>query len=268
MLSDSTEQNFARLVQQAHHIGIRSNVEISQGDVVSTHQRDFWGNVEEPHTGGAKVRGFCAKNRKLISREVQATELQQEVQKIKWNGAAKVLSLPAIAKIWAHTNRTTGGGGWLEHETMDAAIRWSLLGDTRMRGLAPCPGRNEYFSLETIQALQVLIQSYLEREDLSATPLLQVALEGLTGINGKIWKEVDDSQLINGIELDNPALQQALTTSLELSIGKRRFEPAWVATDTLREDWRQNPNAKTATEECAGQVAEKVRMSLGSSSNG
>ena len=83
LLSDNTEQSFARLVQQAHHIGIRSNVEISQGDFVSTHQRDFWGNVEEPHTGGAKVRGFCAKNRKLISREVQATELQQEVQKIK-----------------------------------------------------------------------------------------------------------------------------------------------------------------------------------------
>ena len=37
-------------------------------------------------------------------------------------------------------------------------------------------------------------------------PLLQVALEGLTGLNGKLWKEVDDSQLKNGIELDIPAL--------------------------------------------------------------
>ncbi len=82
-----------------------------------------------------------------------------------------------------------------------------------MGGLAPCPGRNKYFSLETIQALQVLIQSYLEREDLSATPLLQVALEGLTGINGKSWKEVDESQLANGIELDIQALQQALNTT-------------------------------------------------------
>jgi len=68
----------------------------------------------------------------------------------------------------------------------------------------------------------VLIQSYLEREDLSATPLLQVALEGLTGINGNLWKEVDGSQLTNGIELNIPALQQALNTSLELSLGTRR----------------------------------------------
>ncbi len=184
LLGGNTEQSFARLIQQAQHMGIRNNEEISPGDFVSTHQNDFWGNVEEPHSKGAKVRGFCVTNRKLISREVQATEFRQEVQKIKWKGAAKVLSLPAIAKVWAHKNHTTGSGGWLEDETIDAAIRWSLLGDTRMGGLAPCPGRNEYFSLETIQALQGLIQNYQEREDLSTTPLLQVALEGLTGING------------------------------------------------------------------------------------
>jgi hypothetical protein len=69
----------------------------------------------------------------------------------------------------------------------------------------------------------VLIQSYLEREDLSTTPLLQVALEGFTGINGKSWKEVDDSQLTNGIDLDIPALQQVLSTSLELSLGARQL---------------------------------------------
>ncbi len=40
LLGDNTEQSFARLIQQAYHIGIRSNVEISQGDFVSTHQRD------------------------------------------------------------------------------------------------------------------------------------------------------------------------------------------------------------------------------------
>ncbi len=93
--------------------------------------------------------------------------------------------------------------------------------DTRTGDLAPCPGRNEYFSLETIQAIQVLIQSYQEREKLSTTPLLQVALEGLTGLNGTLWKEVDDSQLTNGIELDIPALQQALSTNLELSLEVR-----------------------------------------------
>jgi len=222
LLGGNTEQSFARLIQQAQHMGIRNNEEISPGDFVSTHQNDFWGNVEEPHSKGAKVRGFCVTNRKLISRVVQATEFRQEVQKIKWKGAAKVLSLPAIAKVWAHKNHTTGSGGWLEDETIDAAIRWSLLGDTRMGGLAPCPGRNEYFSLETIQALQVLIQRYQEREDLSTTPLLQVALEGLTGINGSLWKEVDGSQLTDGIELDIPALQLALDNSLELSLGARR----------------------------------------------
>jgi len=68
---------------------------------------------------------------------------------------------------------------------------------------------------------EVLISSYLEREKLSTMPLLQVALEGLTGLNGKLWKEVDDSQLTNGIEFDIPALQQALSTSFELSLEVR-----------------------------------------------
>ena len=44
---------------------------------------------------------------------------------------------------------------------------------------------------------------------------------GLTGINGRLWKEADDSQLENGIELDIPALKQALCTSLELSLEVR-----------------------------------------------
>ena len=140
------------------------------------------------------------------SQQSQQTETLTESQEAMVDRADERLrTLPAIAKVWAHKNHTTGSGGWLEDETIDAAIRWSLLGDTRMGGLAPCPGRNEYFSLETIQALQGLIQNYQEREDLSTTPLLQVALEGLTGINGNLWKEVDGSQLTDGIELDIPA---------------------------------------------------------------
>jgi hypothetical protein len=39
------------------------------------------------------------------------------------------------------------------------------------------------------------IQNYQEREGMLTKPLLQVALEGLTGINGRLWKEADDSQL-------------------------------------------------------------------------
>jgi hypothetical protein len=69
-----------------------------------------------------------------------------------------------------------------------------------------------------LQELQVQIQNYQEREGMLAKPLLQAALEGLTGINGRLWKEADDSQLENGIELDIPALKQALCTSLELSL--------------------------------------------------
>jgi len=101
---------------------------------------------------------------------------------------------------------------------VDAAIRWSLYGDTRVGGLVPCPGLNGYISLVTIQELQLQIQNYQEREGISTKPLLQVALEGLIGINGRLWKEVDESQLENGIELDIPVLKQALCTSLELSI--------------------------------------------------
>ena len=88
--SDNPEQSFARLIKQTNHTGAPSDVEISKGDFVSTPQKDFWGNVDEPLTGSAKVRGFCAKSRKLISREVRLTEFQKEVPLLKWKGAVKV----------------------------------------------------------------------------------------------------------------------------------------------------------------------------------
>jgi hypothetical protein len=188
--SDNPEQSFARLIKQTNHTGAPSDVEISKGDFVSTPQKDFWGNVDEPLTGSAKVRGFCAKSRKLISREVRVTEFQKEVPLLKWKGAVKVLSLPAIAKVWAHKSHTSGGGGWLEDETIDVAIRWSLHGDTRTGGLAPCPGRNEYFSLETIQALQVQIQSYRERENLSTMPCFKSPWKGSLASMGNSGKKL------------------------------------------------------------------------------
>jgi ribonuclease HI len=170
----------------------------------------------ESHAGGVQVRGFCTKSLKLVSKGFQAAEVQKGIPLVKWKGAAQVLSHPAIARIWAHQRHTSGGGGWLEDETVDAAIRWSLYGDTRVGGLVPS-GRNGYISCVTIQELQLQIQNYQEREGISTKPLLQVALEGLTGINGGLWKKVDESQLENGIELDIPVLKQALWTSLELS---------------------------------------------------
>jgi hypothetical protein len=219
--SGSTERSFAESIRQAQHNGVLNERDITKGDFVSTPQKDFWGNVVESHLGGVTVRGFCAKSQSLISKRVQAAEAQKGTPLLRWKGAAQVLSLPAIAKIWAHQRHTSGGGGWLEDQTVDAAIRWSLYGDTRVGALAPCPGRNGYISLVLLQELQVQIQNYQEREGMLTKPLLQVALEGLTGINGRLWKEADDSQLEKGIELDIPALKQALGTSLELSLEVR-----------------------------------------------
>ncbi len=153
--SDNTELSFAKLIRQAQHNGVLSAKEITRGDFVSTPQKDFGGNVVESHAGGVQVRGFCTKSRRLVSKGFQAAEVQKGIPLFKWKGAAQVLSLPVIAKIWAHQHHTSGGGGWLEDETVDVAIQWSLYGDTRVGGLAPCPGRNGYISLVTIQELQL-----------------------------------------------------------------------------------------------------------------
>jgi len=48
---------------------------------------------------------------------------------------------------------------------------------------------------------------------MAESPLLQMALEGLTGLHGCQWKEVQSSQSIKGIELKIPALQRALMES-------------------------------------------------------
>jgi hypothetical protein len=153
--SDNTELSFAKLIRQAQHNGVLSAKEITRGDFVSTPQKDFGGNVVESHAGGVQVRGFCTKSRRLVSKGFQAAEVQKGIPLFKWKGAAQVLSLPVIAKIWAHQHHTSGGGGWLEDETVDVAIQWSLYGDTRVGGLAPCPGRNGYISLVTIQELML-----------------------------------------------------------------------------------------------------------------
>jgi hypothetical protein len=48
---------------------------------------------------------------------------------------------------------------------------------------------------------------------MAESPLLKMALEGLTGLHGCQWKEIESSQSIKGIELKIPALQRALMES-------------------------------------------------------
>ena len=69
----------------------------------------------------------------------------------------------------------------------------------------------------------------------TGSPLLQTALEGLTGLQGNHWKEVKGNPPVIGVELTMPALQHALA---EKSSGGRmaRNGRKWPAATPLRED--------------------------------
>jgi hypothetical protein len=103
---------------------------------------------------------------------------------------------------------------------VDGAIRWSLYGNTTEGGLAPCLTSNGYISCVTFHVFRAGVQELQQTMHGAERPLLQVALEGLTGMNGRKWKVSESLPPANGIELAIPELQQALMEGLELPIEK------------------------------------------------
>ena len=59
--SGNPEQSFARLIRQTNHNGVRSDVEISKGDFVSTPQKDFWGTSRNHSQGVLRCEGSARK---------------------------------------------------------------------------------------------------------------------------------------------------------------------------------------------------------------
>jgi hypothetical protein len=99
---------------------------------------------------------------------------------------------------------------------VDAVILWSICGDTNGGGSAPNPTRTGYIPCTTFQDLWQFLKDLRQTANMAESPLLHMTLEGLTGLHGCRWKEVEGSQLIKGIELKIPALQRALMESSTL----------------------------------------------------
>jgi hypothetical protein len=194
-----------------------SNIrEMKVGDFVRNHEGDFWGNVEECVSGDMKVRGFCTCARKLILNRLSPTCVVKQDPRRWWKSASTNIRSTALARIWEPQPNSTAKGGWLEDGTVDAVIRWSLYGDTNGGGLAPNPTRTGYIPCTTFQDLWQFLKDLRQTANMAESPLLHMALEGLTGLHGCQWKEVESSQSIKGIELKIPALQRALMESSTL----------------------------------------------------
>jgi hypothetical protein len=210
------EANFRATIRQVLHDCISGTRKTTTCDFVRTHKGDIWGNVAEVKDDGIKVRGFCTGARKLVTKLLQAVQIHEEDLVVKWKGSSLNLLHTAIARIWAHQLHSTARGRWLEDETVDIAVRWSLYGDTKSGGLAPCLTRNGYIPCVAFQELLLCLKDMRQAKNRTGRPLLQVALEGLTGMHGCKWKETNSLQPESGIEIMMPLLQQALKASLEL----------------------------------------------------
>jgi hypothetical protein len=135
------------------------------------------------------VQGFCITAKRLTSKRIQPEHLQRDDKSVKWHGASRILRRRAIAKIWAQAGRLAGAtGGWLEDETVDSAVRWSLYGNTNVAGLTPCSTRNGYIPCVAFHELKALLGSTLPAEAGAPGTSLRAALEGLTGMQGAIGK--------------------------------------------------------------------------------
>jgi len=130
-------------VQQAKHEGVSDARGMIKGDFLRTHLNDFWGNIVEVTNDDVKVKGFCITAKRILTKRIQADNLQRDDRAVRWHGASRILRRCAIARIWTQACQSAGAkGGWLEDETVDSAVRWSLYGNTNVAGLAPCSARN------------------------------------------------------------------------------------------------------------------------------
>jgi hypothetical protein len=186
------------------------------GDFVKTHEGDFWGNVVECVSGDVKVRGFCTSARRLVLKRLNPTCVVKQDHMRWWKSASTTIRSTALARIWEPQPNSTAKGGWLEDSTVDAVIRWSLYGDTKAGVLAPSPTRTGYIPCTTFQDLRQFLKDKRQTAKMAESPVLQMASEGLTGLHGCQWREVESSQPIKGIELMIPALQHALMESSTL----------------------------------------------------
>ena len=108
-------QVFTRNVEQTKHEGVSDARGMFKSDFVRTHLNDFWGNIVEVTNDDVKVKGFCVTAKRIITKRIQANNLQRDDQVVRWHGASRTLRRCAIARIWTQTGQSAGAkGGWLE----------------------------------------------------------------------------------------------------------------------------------------------------------
>jgi len=169
------------------------------------------------------VKGFCTDARKLLTKRLNRAQVSAQDRTMRWKSASAIIRDTALARIWGHRHNSVAAGGWLEDGTVDTVMRWSLYGNTRVGGLAPNLTRSGYIPCSTLSDLRRYLDEWMQETDMSGSPLLQTALEGLTGLHGSHWREVKGDPPMHGVELKIPPLQQALAGESTLRV----------------EDWRE-----------------------------
>ena len=52
---------------------------------------DFWGNIVEVTNDDVKVKGFCVAAKRILTKRIQADDLQRDDQVVRWHGASRTL---------------------------------------------------------------------------------------------------------------------------------------------------------------------------------
>ena len=78
-------------VKQAKHEGAPDVRRMIKSDFVRTRLNDFWGNIVEVTNDDVKVKGFCVTTKRILTKRIQADNLQRDDQVVRWHGASRTL---------------------------------------------------------------------------------------------------------------------------------------------------------------------------------
>ena len=116
------------------------------------------GTVVSIRRGRATVQGFCKQAKKLRQIKLSTAALTKVGTKHMW---ANPLLSEAATTVWGSKSGRAAQGGWLNDTVVDAAIRWTLFGDTTRHGLAACATKNWYIPNSALHELQAIVENKL-----------------------------------------------------------------------------------------------------------
>ena len=162
------ESNFStRISTQQASAGLITSTRIEKDDFVifcqpphhDPNQPSFCeGTVVSIRRGRATVQGFCKQAKKLRQIKLSTAALTKVGTKHMW---ANPLLSEAATTVWGSKSGGEAQGGWLNDTVVDAAIRWTLFGDTTRHGLAACATKNWYIPNSALHELQAIVENKL-----------------------------------------------------------------------------------------------------------